>query len=185
MKIISFLGYSGTGKTTALTCLSKAIVDSGLGRVGTLKHVHQVDFTLDREGKDTWLHSRAGASLVATISPNELTITRREPNADRNIDLEELVRIFSSQPKPIDFLLVEGLHKVIAHRRNVSKIVCSRNETEAKKLIELHGRRRLLFVTGRIAQKPSKSARFLDTGVPILSLPRDTAEALKIISDSS
>lgn len=185
MKIISFLGYSGTGKTTALTCLSRAIVDSGLGRVGTLKHVHEADFTFDRAGKDTWLHSRAGASLVATITPNELIVTRKEPDADRNIDFEELVRIFSSQPKPIDFLLVEGLHKVFAHRRNVLKIVCSRNEVEAKKLIGLHGRRRLLFVTGRIAQKPSMTARLLAKGVPILSLPRDTAEALKKIRDSS
>ena len=185
MKIIIFLGYSGAGKTTALTSLARAISDSGLGRIGTLKHVHEVDFTLDREGKDTWLHSRAGASVIVTVSPKELTIIRKELNVDRIINYQELVNIFSAQPNPIDFLLIEGLHKVFAHRRNVLKIVCSRNEIEAKKLIQLHGSRGLLFVTGKISRRHSKTTRFLARGVPILSLPKDTREALRIISDAS
>jgi len=60
MKIISVVGTKDTGKTVLVTKIIEKLVKRGF-EVGTIKHVgHE----LDVEGKDTWKHKEAGASMV-------------------------------------------------------------------------------------------------------------------------
>ena len=59
--IVSIVGPSGSGKTTLLEKLIPELVNRGL-KVGTIKHdVH--GFDMDRPGKDSWRHKRAGAQV--------------------------------------------------------------------------------------------------------------------------
>ena len=79
LPIISIVGASNSGKTTYLERLIPELRQRGY-RVGTLKHdVH--GFEMDREGKDTWRHRKAGAQTIAIASPVML-------GAIREIDAE-------------------------------------------------------------------------------------------------
>ena len=61
--IVSFVGHSGSGKTTFIEKLIPLLVRAGV-KTAIIKHdVH--GFEMDKPGKDTWRHKRAGA--VATI----------------------------------------------------------------------------------------------------------------------
>ena len=70
-------------------------------RVGTIKHdVH--GFEMDREGKDTWRHRKAGAQTIAIASPSMLA-TIRETAAE--MSLEQIAgRFFWDE----DLLITEG-----------------------------------------------------------------------------
>jgi len=82
--IISIVGRSGAGKTTVLEPLIAELARRGL-RVGVLKHSAH-GFEMDREGKDTWRHRRAGAQAVGIMSPDEIAVIRSLP---RELPLEQ------------------------------------------------------------------------------------------------
>jgi molybdopterin-guanine dinucleotide biosynthesis adapter protein len=98
--IVCIVGASNVGKTTFLEQLIPALLERGY-RVGTLKHdVH--GFEMDREGKDTWRHRKAGAQAIAISSPAQIAIIRQ---TEGELGLEEIAgRYFSSE----DLLLTEG-----------------------------------------------------------------------------
>ena len=68
---ISFCGYSGRGKTTLITKLIQKF--SKKFKVGYIKHdAHK--FIMDREGKDTFKATHAGAFQVAINSPKQTAL---------------------------------------------------------------------------------------------------------------
>ncbi|MEW6673509.1 MAG: molybdopterin-guanine dinucleotide biosynthesis protein B [Thermodesulfobacteriota bacterium] len=100
--VVAVVGYSGVGKTTYLEKLIFALTQRGLN-VGTIKHdVH--GFEMDKPGKDTWRHKRAGARTTLISSPCQIGMVR---DVDRDHTLEELVPLFSG----IDFILAEGFKR--------------------------------------------------------------------------
>ncbi|OHD66988.1 MAG: molybdopterin-guanine dinucleotide biosynthesis protein B [Spirochaetes bacterium RBG_13_51_14] len=98
--IISIVGWSGSGKTTLLEKLIPELVRRGY-RVATVKHdVH--GFDIDREGKDTWRHRRAGAVCTVISSSNQLALVR---DMDHDASLEEIRKGFIAD---VDIILTEG-----------------------------------------------------------------------------
>ena len=71
LKIVSFLGYKESGKTTALEHVCRKLTQNGW-KVGTLKHIHEPEFTIDHKGKDTFRHAQAGAAVVVSVSKKEI-----------------------------------------------------------------------------------------------------------------
>ena len=61
--VIAFAAYSGTGKTTLIEKVVKVLKSKDL-RVAVLKHDGHT-FEIDREGKDSWRFSHAGADANA------------------------------------------------------------------------------------------------------------------------
>ena len=60
--IISFVGHSGSGKTTFIEKLIPLLVQAGV-KTAIIKHdVH--GFEMDKPGKDTWRHKKAGAAAT-------------------------------------------------------------------------------------------------------------------------
>lgn len=100
LPIISIVGASNSGKTTFLEQLIPELTGRGY-RVGAIKHdVH--GFDMDREGKDTWRLTQAGAGTISICSPNRIASVRQ---TDREIGLEEIAaRFFWTE----DILLTEG-----------------------------------------------------------------------------
>jgi molybdopterin-guanine dinucleotide biosynthesis adapter protein len=103
LPIICIVGASNSGKTTFLEKLIPEIRRRGY-RIGTLKHdVHS--FEMDREGKDTWRHRKAGAHTIAIASPLMLATVREMAE---EMPLEQIAgRFFWDE----DILLTEGYKK--------------------------------------------------------------------------
>ncbi|HSH12146.1 MAG TPA: molybdopterin-guanine dinucleotide biosynthesis protein B [Desulfurivibrionaceae bacterium] len=98
--VITFVGKPDCGKTTLLEKLIPELNRRGL-KVGTIKH-HVHAFEMDREGKDTWRHKRAGAKVVALSSPTGLGVIR---DTDHDPAIPELLdRYFFD----VDLVLAEG-----------------------------------------------------------------------------
>jgi molybdopterin-guanine dinucleotide biosynthesis protein B len=66
MKVVGFIGYSNTGKTTLIEKLIPIFVARGL-TVSTVKNAHH-GFDMDRPGKDSYRYRQAGSAqvLIAT-----------------------------------------------------------------------------------------------------------------------
>ena len=59
--VIGFAAFSGTGKTTLIEKIVRNLKAQGF-RVAVIKHdAHK--FEIDKEGKDSWRFSKAGADL--------------------------------------------------------------------------------------------------------------------------
>ena len=100
--IITFVGLSGTGKTTFLEKLIPVLKARGL-RLALIKHdAHH--FEMDRPGKDTWRFTRAGADVVAISSREQFAMIERPPEELRLRDI--LARL-----PEVDLVLTEGYKK--------------------------------------------------------------------------
>lgn len=100
MQPIHIIGHGGSGKTTLIVDLVTALTQRGL-RVGTLKHSTHVH-ELDKPGKDTYLHRKAGASPV-TMMTKELCAVYI-PRTDQT-GPEQMLDTFYKQ---VDLVLIEG-----------------------------------------------------------------------------
>ncbi len=115
--VLTFVGLSGTGKTTFLERLIPVLKGRGL-RVAVVKHdVHGVE--IDRPGKDTYRFSAAGADLVAISGPDKFAVIEQPP---QELSLEEVI----SRLPPADLLLTEGYKrspypKIELHRRALNQ----------------------------------------------------------------
>lgn len=102
--VICIIGYHKSGKTTLIEALIPELKCRGY-RVGTVKHdVHGSD--VDREGKDTWRHRKAGSSIVTLISPNGFALFKE---LKEEITVEEVVARFFDD---VDIVLAEGFKQL-------------------------------------------------------------------------
>lgn len=108
--VYSFVAYSNTGKTTFLEKLVPELKKRGL-RVAVYKHDGH-DFEIDKEGKDSWRMTKAGADVTVISSKTKAVIMENRP-----VEAEEIV----SRIKDVDIIIVEGWKsgpwKKIAMRR--------------------------------------------------------------------
>jgi molybdopterin-guanine dinucleotide biosynthesis protein B len=96
-KIIKFIGFSGSGKTTLIEKIVRKLSSGGI-KVATVKHdVHGLE--IDREGKDSYKYSEAGAKISVVSSP-EMTVYK----VHEKLSLDEIL----SKVEGVDIILVEG-----------------------------------------------------------------------------
>jgi molybdopterin-guanine dinucleotide biosynthesis adapter protein len=98
--VISVIGRTNTGKTTLLERLIPALRSRGL-RIGTVKH-HARDFEIDREGKDSYRHKKAGASVSMITSPEKIGLVA---DVTQELTLSELVGLYM---RDINLVITEG-----------------------------------------------------------------------------
>ncbi|HSL16618.1 MAG TPA: molybdopterin-guanine dinucleotide biosynthesis protein B [Methylomirabilota bacterium] len=125
--VFSVVGESDSGKTTVIEGLVAELTSLGL-KVGTIKHdVH--GFQMDREGKDSYRHKQAGASISLVSSPWQVGMVR---DTGRDLPVAELVERFMDG---VDVVLTEDYHlerwpKVEVHRRATGKgLRCAGDDT--------------------------------------------------------
>ena len=98
--VVSIVGKSDSGKTTLIERLIPLLTNRGY-RVGTVKHHVHRGLELDKKGKDTWRHLKAGADAVLLIAPERLFLQRSATGNESPHDLEDLLG-------DVDIVLTEG-----------------------------------------------------------------------------
>ncbi|MEW5787438.1 MAG: molybdopterin-guanine dinucleotide biosynthesis protein B [Pseudomonadota bacterium] len=101
MKTLGFAGFSGAGKTTLIEGLLPRLAAAGL-TVSVVKQSHH-DFEVDKPGKDSWRHRRAGAREVLLTSPHRWMLVHELDGAPEPDLAAHLARL-----SPCDLVLVEG-----------------------------------------------------------------------------
>ncbi|MCG8354780.1 MAG: molybdopterin-guanine dinucleotide biosynthesis protein B, partial [Kiloniellales bacterium] len=104
MKVFGLAGWSGSGKTTLMTRLIPEVVGRGL-TVSSMKHAHHA-FDMDRKGKDSFEHRRAGATEVLITSARRWALMH-ELRDDQEPPMAELI----ARMTPVDLLLIEGFKR--------------------------------------------------------------------------
>jgi molybdopterin-guanine dinucleotide biosynthesis protein B len=97
--VVSLVGMSGVGKTTALERLIGELKRRGY-RVGTIKHDTH-GFDVDKPGKDTWRHAQAGSDVVAISGPHKMALIRQ---LESELSLDDVVKLMDD----VDLVLTEG-----------------------------------------------------------------------------
>lgn len=118
------IGGKHSGKTTAVEVLVKGLVKQGY-KVATVKHVSQKNFTMDTQGKDTWRHTKAGATITTTVAANEIATIRKGDTSHYTID--DIIKPFQNE---VDVIVFEGFKKLV-RTENIPKIVAVKNKEEA------------------------------------------------------
>lgn len=95
--IIGFAAYSGTGKTTLIEKLVRSLKAKGL-RLAVIKHDgHR--FEIDKEGKDSYRFTKAGADISIITSSEKFALMEQ-----REASFEQVVALV----RDVDLILVEG-----------------------------------------------------------------------------
>jgi len=113
--VLSFTGWSGSGKTTFLEHLIPCLKRRGLS-VAYLKHdAHH--FEVDREGKDSYRITRAGADMTGLFSSDKGVWMENRP-----VDLKRMLHYIHD----VDLIILEGgsqapYPKVLVYRESLGK----------------------------------------------------------------
>ncbi len=109
--VVGFSGFSGSGKTTLIEKLIKRFKEAGL-KTAVIKHDAH-DFEMDREGKDTYRYTAAGADQVLISSPNKSARL-----SGRAYSLAEMLE----ETDGADIVLVEGYKDAPIARIGITSI---------------------------------------------------------------
>ncbi len=101
-RVMGLAGWSGSGKTTLLVKLIPVLIQRGL-EVATIKHAHHA-FDVDKEGKDSYEHRKAGASEVLVSSAKRWVQMHELGVGESEATLAQLLLRVS----PCDLIVVEG-----------------------------------------------------------------------------
>lgn len=132
--VVSIVAKSGTGKTTLLEKLIGELKRRGY-RVGAIKHdAHK--FEIDREGKDSWRLTQAGADTMLITSPAKVALVKQNRDGVEP-PLAEAVAAYCGD---LDIVLTEGfkkssMPKIEVHRRERSDRLLCRDEEHDPQLI--------------------------------------------------
>ncbi len=171
------LGYSGSGKTRTISSLTKNFAATG-NRIGTLKHIHNETFAIDKRGKDTWKYRKWGSSIVIAISPSVFSVMKKRRKGKSRIeeDLDRALQIFRANKT--DYLFVEGFNNIL-EKRQVKAIICSSDIAEAQTLLGIHRNAVCIVATASGNIQPRTS---FVRNVPVLKLPKDSQRIVQLIS---
>lgn len=128
MKVFGIIGWKNSGKTTLVVKLIPEIMSRGF-TVSSMKHTHH-NFDIDKPGKDSFEHRKAGATEVMAGSSKRWALIH-ELVAQEEPTMVELIKLMT----PVDLLLVEGFkgnqHKKIeVHRAATGKpLICESDPT--------------------------------------------------------
>lgn len=100
--LVSVVGFSGSGKTTLVVKLIAEMASRGL-KIGSIKHDAH-GFSMDKPGKDSWRHKKAGASATIVSSPFQIGMVK---DVDHDHSAEELASMLDFA----DIIIAEGFKR--------------------------------------------------------------------------
>ena len=115
-RVLSFVGKSGTGKTTLISKLVVELKRRNL-RVAVIKHAHH-GFELDKKDSDSAIYRDVGADAVMLASPQGMALMQRLPTDE---EPDRLLGFFAG----MDLVITEGFKtgpwpKIAVYRKAIS-----------------------------------------------------------------
>jgi molybdopterin-guanine dinucleotide biosynthesis protein B len=166
--IVAVVGSRKSGKTTTVEALVRELTKKGY-RVGTIKHVHEPDFTFDARGKDTWRHAQAGARIIVGAAEEEM-VTIKKGNTSR-FNLNDLTGNFRDG---IDVVVLEGFRGLVAQDLTVPKIVAAKTKKEIEDALRTF--KPILAFSGAIARNHVRA-----TEIPYVDVMTEPEKLLEIV----
>ncbi len=170
--VVAAVGPSGSGKTTTLEYLISRFSEEGYS-IGAIKHIHHKDFTIDREGTNTYRYTAAGSKVVVAIAPQEIDIikkTRRELN-----DLNKIIALLDKEN--LDIVFIEGFHNLIVKRTDIPKIITAKDSADLQRTLQ-GTQQPIIAITGPVTETPNTEN---PTDVPLINIPKDGEKLVKLI----
>lgn len=164
LKIISVIGYSGSGKTSFITSAIKFLKENLNFNIAVLKNVkhHQID----EKGKDSYKFTEVGASYsVIRNDKNETAIFFK----NEELRLEELIKWLDSGPNKLDMVITEGFRNL-----NQPTVLCVSDLKE----IEEQMSKNVKMVSGVISSKDNSNNKISD--LPIIDIKSQFSRFLDI-----
>jgi molybdopterin-guanine dinucleotide biosynthesis protein B len=121
---IAVVGGKSSGKTTAAEAIIKGLAEKGY-LVAAVKHIPELDFTIDTVGKDTWRYAQVGAHIILSVAAKELTIIQKVDTT--RISLDNIIR---NCQEDVDVIVLEGFRKLVAQDPLVLKVVIAKTADE-------------------------------------------------------
>ncbi|RLI29428.1 MAG: hypothetical protein DRO46_02560 [Candidatus Hecatellales archaeon] len=169
-RVLLVVGHHNSGKTRTIELLASKL--KGLGfKVASMKHVHEVNFTFDLRGKDTWRHWAAGVETTLAVSPSEIVLFRRIEGYKVGWG-----RLLAMLGEGYDVVLGEGFRLMAGKRRDVYKLVAARSLEEAESLLR-DLRPPVVAVVGWGIAWPSNQLK----GKPLLRLPEEAERLVDLV----
>jgi len=167
--IVAVVGSSNSGKTTTVEALIRGLTKRGY-TVASAKHIPEPEFTIDTEGKDTWRHSKAGASTVLIVAPNELTTIKKVDTT--NYSLEQVIAEF---PDEIDIIILEGFKHLVGQNMTIPKIVANKTVNEKSEALERY--KNILAFIGSIPEKK------VETEIPFVDALKEPEKLVDLVNN--
>ena len=167
--IVAVVGSSNSGKTTTVEALIRGLTKRGY-TVASAKHIPEPEFTIDTEGKDTWRHSKAGASTVLSVAPNELTAIKKVDTT--NYSLEQVIAEF---PDEIDIIILEGFKHLVGQNMTIPKIVANKTVNEKSEGLERY--KNILAFIGSIPEKK------VETEIPFVDALKEPEKLVDLVNN--
>ena len=165
MNILAIVGAGrNSGKTTTVERLVEELTKRDFS-VGTIKQIHEMDFSIDKKGKDTWRHAHAGAKIVVSAAPREICAIKTIEPSER---FREAMRMLENES--LDYIVVEGDPQI-----TLPRILCSRTKEDAKRLI---GEPEHAICISSLSPDKVKSK---DIDLPVLSPVEDIAKIADLV----
>ncbi|MCK8828548.1 molybdopterin-guanine dinucleotide biosynthesis protein B [Natroniella acetigena] len=99
--VVSIIGWSNSGKTTFITHLIPELKKRGY-KIATIKHdAHK--FEIDKPGKDSWRHRKAGAAQVVLTSHEKLALIKE---VTEQVELDYIMEHYIDTE--FDLVITEG-----------------------------------------------------------------------------
>jgi len=165
IKIISVIGYSGTGKTHFILNAIKLLKKILNKEVSVIKFIHE--HQIDKEGKDSYKYSEAGASYsVLKNIDNETTIFLK-----KDTDIKSIIEWLTNGPYKTDFIFTEGFRKL-----NYPTVLCIKNFDD----VESQLTKNVKMISGSICLMKDYQKYYLD--LPIINIEKDFKRFLEIFN---
>ncbi|MHA1509299.1 MAG: molybdopterin-guanine dinucleotide biosynthesis protein B [Promethearchaeota archaeon] len=167
MKVISVIGYSGSGKTHIIEFLIKKCKTELNLEVSVIKNIHE--HKIDEEGKDSFKFSEAGA--VFSVSKNKFN--QNAIYLNKKINLDALIAWLNTSPFKVDLIIIEGFRDV-----SYPTILCVKELQD----IEAQLNKNVKLISGLITL--NKISKEREDQIPIFSVQQNFESFTKIFTIS-
>ena len=167
--VIAVVGGKKSGKTTTIEILIKELTRRGYN-VAAIKHIPEPNFTIDREGKDTWRFAQSGAKTVVGVSSDEIATIEKVDSS--KLTLKEILK----RCRWSDIVFLEGFRELASKDRGIHKIVVVKSADDVLRA-EKNFNPIVAFTGPYLASKMKLKAPYVD----VLRHPTEIADLVEKI----